>query len=277
MKFFFALMVFAMAMGGAVRGGVTNDVEYGRAEGVSLKLDVSVPDGPGPFAAVILVHGGGWTGGDKATNCAPLFAPLNAAGIAWFSVNYRLAPAHRWPACLEDVETAIRWVKAHAAEYRVDPKRIALLGESAGGQIVQMAAVRATEATRLAALVPFYAPCDNVADSVRRGGPSKSMQALLGVGETLDAGTEAKLYAVSPLNFVNTRLPPCLLVHGTGDKSVPYEQSLQWQARLVAHGVTCELITVPDAPHGMEKWATLKTDYRERTVGWLLKTLGVKP
>src|SRR6185436_18900598 len=98
--------------------------------------------------------------------------------------------------CVEDVETAIRWVQAHAAEHHVDPGRIALLGESAGGHIVQMVAVRATTAdvpTHLAALVPFYAPCDNVADSVRRGGPSKSMQALLGVGEKLDPPTEAKL------------------------------------------------------------------------------------
>ena len=172
---------------------------------------------------------------------------------------------------------AIRWVKAHAAEYRVDPKRIALLGESAGGQVAQMVAVRATEATRVAALVAFYSPCDNVADSVRRGGPSKSMQALLGVGEKLDAAAEEKLYAVSPLNFVNTRLPPCLLVHGTADQSVPYYLSLQWQARLRAHGIPCEFITVTNAPHGMGKWETmpgLDLTYKDKLVEWLGKTLG---
>ncbi len=273
----FTWLILSLVLFGSARAEVKTDIEYGRAGDVSLKLDASVPDGAGPFAAVILVHGGGWMGGDKATNCAPLFEPLTKAGVAWFSVNYRLAPEHRWPACVEDVETAIRWVKAHAAEFHVDPKRIALLGESAGGQVVEMAAVRATEETRLAALVGFYSPCDNVADSVRRGGPSKSMQALLGVGEKLDVETEAKLYSVSPLNFVNTRLPPCLLVHGTADQSVPYDQSLQWQARLVAQGVACELITVPNAPHGMGNWTKIDTTYQEKTVAWLVKTLAVKP
>jgi acetyl esterase len=270
------VVILALLLAQAMRAGVTNGVEYGRVEGEGLTLDVSVPDGAGPFAAVIIVHGGGWTSDDTAANCVPLFAPLSRAGFVWFAVKYRLAPAHRWPACVEDVETAIRWVKAHAAEYRVDPQRIALLGESAGGQVVQMAAVRAMEATRLAALVAFYSPCDNVADSVRRGGPSKSMQALLGVGEKLDAAAEGKLQAVSPLNFVNSRLPPCLLIHGTADQSVPYDQSLQWQARLRAHGIACELITVPNAPHGMGKWETMPgidLSYKTKLVEWLAKTL----
>ena len=271
---------FMLALGAAVRAGATADIEYGRADGESLKLNASVPDGTGPFAAVIIVHGGGWTSDDTPVNCVPLFAPLSRAGFAWFAVKYRLAPAHRWPACVEDVETAIRWVKAHAAEFHVDPARIALLGESSGGQIVQMVAVRAVSAdapARVAALVAFYAPCDNVADSVRRGGPSASMQALLGIGGKLDATAEARLREVSPLNFVHPHLPPCFLVHGTADQSVPYDQSLQWQARLKAHGIACELVTVPNAPHGMGKWETtvgLDLGYKEKLDAWLEKTLG---
>src|SRR5690349_2671850 len=97
------------------------DLEYGQADGESLRLDACVPDGPGPFAAVILVHGGAWNSGDKSGGSgkglmAPMFEPLTRAGFAWFSINYRLAPKHPYPACIEDVETAIRWVKAHAAE-----------------------------------------------------------------------------------------------------------------------------------------------------------------
>ena len=278
------VIFLALALGAPARAAVTTGIEYGRADGESLKLDANVPDGPGPFAAVIIVHGGGWTRDDTPENCVPLFAPLSRAGFAWFAVKYRLAPAHRWPACLEDVETAIRWVKAHAAEFHVDPARIALLGESSGGQIVQMVAVRAVSAdapTRVAALVAFYAPCDNVADSVRRGGPSPSMQALLGIGDKLDAAAEARLREVSPLNFVHPHLPPCLLVHGTADQSVPYDQSLQWQARLKAHGIACELVTVAGAPHNMGKWETtpgLDLGYKDKLVAWLEKTLGpVKP
>ncbi len=273
MKPFALLLAVALAI--AARAGVTPGIEYGRAAGEILRLDASVPDGPGPFAAVIIVHGGGWTGDDTAVNCTPLFAPLSRAGFAWFAPKYRLAPAHRWPACIEDVEAAILWIKAHAAEFHVDPKRLALLGESAGGQIVQVVAVRATtpEApTRVAALVPIYAPCDNVADSVRRGGPGGSMQALLGIGPKLDPLAEAKLRELSPLNFVHTQLPPCFLVHGTADKSVPYEQSVMWQARLKSLGVPCELVTVTGAPHGMGKWETapgLDLSYKEKLVAWL--------
>ena len=271
------LTLITLLLAQVVQAGVTHGVEYGRAGSEALTLDASVPEGAGPFSAVIIVHGGGWMSDDTAANVVPLLAPLSRAGFAWFAVRYRLAPAHPWPACVEDVETAIRWVKAHAAEYHVDPQRIALLGESAGGQIVQMAAVRATEATRLAALVAIYAPCDCASDSVRRGGPSKSMQALLGVGEKLDVEAEEKIRAVSPLNFVNTRLPPCLVIHGTADKSVPYDQSLLWQARLRSFGITCDLITVPDAPHGIGRWETmpgLDLSYKTKLVEWLATTLG---
>jgi alpha-L-fucosidase 2 len=139
------------------------DIEYGRADGESLRLDVNVPDGAGPFPVAILVHGGGWSAGDKrgtdkpgsSADISPWFEPLTAAGFTWFSINYRLAPTHRWPACFEDVQTAIRWVKAHAAEYRGDPRRIALFGHSAGGHLVCLAAVQAQADTRVQAVVGF--------------------------------------------------------------------------------------------------------------------------
>src|SRR5258708_149194 len=136
------------------------DVEYGKAGDVSLKLDVSIPDGEGPFPVAILVHGGGWTAGDKEKNFVPLFPSLTQAHFVWVSVNYRLAPQYRYPACVEDVEQSIRWVKAHTAEFKGDPKRIALIGESAGGHIVSMVALRAKDDTRVDAVIPFYGPHD---------------------------------------------------------------------------------------------------------------------
>ena len=98
--------------------------------------------------------------GDKQTYITPLFEPLSKAGFVWFTIDYRLAPQHRWPACAGDVDAAIRWVKTHAKDYKVDSRRIALIGESAGGHLVSYAGVRATEVTRLAAVVPIYAPHD---------------------------------------------------------------------------------------------------------------------
>ena len=100
-------------------------------------MDAHIPQGRGPFAAVILVHGGGWSGGSKqAAFIKPLFPVLDGSGLAWFSIDYRLAPKYQHPAAAEDVEQAIRYVKTHAREFRVDPNRLALMGESAGGHLV---------------------------------------------------------------------------------------------------------------------------------------------
>ena len=127
------------------------DVEYARAGKVSLRFDAHIPNGAGPFAAVILVHGGAWVMGDKTNNVQPLIQPLTDAGFAWFSISYRLAgdvarnpigAAMQLGTAESDVRRAVAFVKDHAAEYRVNPNRIALLGESAGGQLAAMAALR---------------------------------------------------------------------------------------------------------------------------------------
>ncbi len=286
MKSFAAIFAFcALALLNPARAGLTKDIEYAKPNGVSVKLDACVPEGKGPFPAAILVHGGGWSGGNKATEIDPLFAPLTKAGIAWFSIDYRLAPQNKYPACIEDTEAAVRWVKAHAKEYNIDPAKLVLIGESAGGHIVDTVAVRATKDkpdTRVAAVVAFYAPCDNLSDTKRRNGPSVSMQQLLGLpAEKLDAegklseATTKALYAVSPINFVHKDLPPYLLVHGTADQSVPYEQSERWQAKLKELGVPCDLITIKGGPHVMGRWETIDPTYKEQTIAWLVKTLGM--
>jgi alpha-L-fucosidase 2 len=253
---------------------VRSNLVYGQADGQELRLDAGLPAGPGPFAGAILVHGGGWTSGDKRVNFAPLFSPLTRAGIAWFSINYRLAPKYRYPACLDDVQTAIRWVKAHAAEFRVDPARIALVGESSGGQLVEMAALRAGPDTRLAAVVPFYAPCDLVAEMRRRGSLGRSMVALFGRPE-FDTEMGHLMHDASPLHFVHPGLPPFLLVHGTSDRIVPYEQSVQFQAALRAAGVDCQLVSIANGPHSMGNWNRLDPHYGDQVVQWLVQVLRV--
>src|SRR4051812_15684142 len=127
-------------------------VEYGKPGGHPLLLDLHVPDGPGPFPAAILVHGGGFDGGTRATNMAPTFQPLAEAGFAWFSIDYRMAPEFRFAQAREDVDAAIAWVKANAHSYKVDPTRIVLAGESAGGFLVNYAATHETPQTKVAAV-----------------------------------------------------------------------------------------------------------------------------
>src|SRR5216683_5043170 len=124
------------------RAAELKDVVYAAVNGARLTLDAHVPDGAGPFPAAILVHGGGWVAGDKEQYITYIFEPLSNAGFAWFSINYRLAPNYTFPADAEDVEEAIRWVKAKAAKYHVDASRIALIGESAGGHLVSFVGAR---------------------------------------------------------------------------------------------------------------------------------------
>jgi alpha-L-fucosidase 2 len=259
----------------AARAELKTDIEFAKAGGTNLTLDAFVPEGKGTFPTCILVHGGGFTKGDKTTFIKPLFEPLSKAGFAWFTINYRLAPQHRFPACIEDVESAIRWVKAHAADYKADPKRIALIGESAGGHLVSLAGVRAKEDTRVAAVVPFYAPHD-LELRVRQ---SKTIpvwvEALFGLTELNDAAWTI-LREASPMTYVHKGLPPYLLIHGTKDDKVPFEQSLKFQEKMKAVGNACDLITVEGGGHGMGGWEKMDPSYKEKMIAWLRKTLGGK-
>lgn len=251
--------------------GLKQDIEFAKAGDVSLKLDAFVPEGAGPFATCILVHGGGFTKGDKQTFITPLFAPLAKAGFTWFTINYRLAPQHQWPACVDDVASAIKWVKAHAAEYKVDVNRIAIIGESAGGYLVSALGVTGKGETRVAAVVPFYAPHDLVTH-VKRRNELRGLAGLIG-RDTLDEETWTKLAMISPSNQMRTGLPPFLLIHGDADATVDYDQSVEFQAKMKAAGNACDLITIPGGGHGMGGWAKLNSNYAAQMIEWLRKTL----
>ena len=260
---------------------ITRDIVYGKADGISLRLDASIPDSPGLHPAVVMVHGGAWQAGDK-THFRSLFDPLSRAGYAWFSINYRLAPKYKYPACVDDVETAMKWVKAHAAEYNVDPDRIALLGESAGGHLVELVAARADKNSpiRPAAVVALYAPSDlpslAAANTARGMNITPLLKALFGRTE-IDAAALELLKSASPLTYVKAGLPPFLLLHGTADVLVPIAQSISFQAALQAVGVPCELVTVRNGPHGMMLWNLIDPSYKDRILSFLGDTLKPAP
>jgi alpha-L-fucosidase 2 len=251
-----------------------NDIEFARPGGVPLTLDASVPEGKGPFATVIVVHGGGWQNGTKRSYDKPLLPVLTEAGFAWFTINYRLAPQHKYPAAVEDVEAAVRWVKQHAREYKVDVKRIALMGESAGGHLVALVGVRGTRETRVAAVVDFYGPHDLYKRESERGEVGKNLSQFLDI-EKLDAAGIAKLKEASPATYVRKSLPPFLFIHGTKDAAVPYDQSPLMCERLKAAGNRCEVFTVEGAPHGIGAWEKNPewTGYKKKMVEWLKATL----
>lgn len=270
----FALLIafFVGLIASAARADLKTDVEYGEAAGEKLLLDAFTPEGRGPFPVCLLVHGGGWVQGDKHNNFRTLLTPLGEAGFAWFSISYRLAPKHRYPACVEDVETAIRWVKAHAADYRIDPKRIALIGESAGGHLVSLAAVRAQADTRVAAVVAFYSPNDLELQARNNLRTPAWATALFGI-TTMDDAAMKVIREASPSSHLVAGLPPFLLVHGTDDTRVAVEQSRLFQAKLRAVGTPCDLLLVPGVGHGMVTWEKAHTNYKTQLIEWLRKTM----
>lgn len=268
MRSFIALLLLASTAFAELK----TDIEFAKVGDVSLTLDANVPDGAGPFPTVILVHGGGWRNGDKNKFITPLFAPMTKAGFTWFTINYRLAPAHRWPACADDVERAIRWVKANAAQYKADPKRIALVGESAGGHLVSYVGVRGAGETSVAAVVPIYAPHDLEFHAKNRNALGPSLSALFNLTELNDDAAKT-LRSASATTYLRKGLPPFLQLHGTKDAQVDYVQSVKFQERMKALGNTCDLITIPDGAHGMGGWGKLVPDFADQLVAWLRKTL----
>jgi pectinesterase len=261
-------------LAGRPRWANRDDLMYGVADGERLFLDAHVPDGAGTFPIVIIVHGGGWTGGDKEDDIVPVFGPA-ANGFTWFTINYRLAPAHRWPACREDVATAVRWVKAHAAEFKGDPQRVALMGYSAGGQLATFAGLTADADTAVQAVVGLAPPTDPVTEAQRRGSLAKwaSMRDLLDA-TNLDDATLDRLAQLSPVRHIHPGAPPFLLVQGDEDRTVPPDLTHVFQQRLQAAGVACDFLTVTNAGHRIADWPKLSPGIADRIAGWLKDKLG---
>jgi acetyl esterase len=260
-----------------------DNVEFGHVGGSSLQLDASVPDGPGPYPAIIIVHGGAWVAGDRRRSVEPLFAPLSTAGFAWFSISYRLANVidpgsiptsiasmAGLGAAIDDVREAVAFVKKHASEYRVDSDRIALVGESAGAQLATMAALKPAAGGSVQAVVAFYCPSDmaKLLDTSPRV-PDALRQFIKGspFGDLL----LASLRDLSPVNWVQKDSPPFLLIHGTEDRLVPFEQSKQMCDAMRKAGASCEIYPVNGGGHGLRWWESERdmTGYKRVMVRWL--------
>lgn len=270
-----AVLLLFVWLSAAAMAADFHDVPYREIDGVRLTLDAHIPDGTGPFAAAVLVHGGGWVGGDKQQYITYIFQPLSDAGFAWFSINYRLAPQYKYPADADDVEEAVHWVKTNAAKYKVDPKRIALIGESAGGHLVSLVGAHSNPENRVAAVVSMYGVHDFITASIEwKPIPTEILQ-LFGI-PAVDADSAPALIQASPVVYIRKDMPPYLLMHGSKDEDVPYDQSVEMCDKMKKAGASCEIITIEGAPHGMDHWETHPEWlwYKKALVDWLTKTLG---
>jgi alpha-L-fucosidase 2 len=245
-------------------GVVQKDVVY--SPSMQLKLDAFVPRAASPVPAVIVVHGGGWEAGDKVTYVTPLFEPLARAGLAWFSIDYRLTPAATNEDQIDDVRQALRFIRAEHARFNIDPGRIVLLGESASGQIVMQLAA---EDRSLAGVVSFYGVYDF--PSMVTDASPRSLLVRLFRRTALDDESRTVLRQYSPQYTAHKEMPPVLLINGTAERL--WAQAQNFSRRLSELGVPNETVALEGAPHGLENWEGHPEwmSYKKRLVEWIMR------
>lgn len=245
-----------------IAGAIQKDILY--SPSAKLALDAYVTPAAGPVPAVIVAHGGGWEAGDKVTYITPILEPLARAGLAWFSIDYRLTPASTHVEQLDDLREAIRFLRAEHKRFNIDPARIFLLGESASAQMV---ALVGSQDRALAGIVSFYGVYDFNA-MVTDASPRSLLVRLFRRTELNDE-SRAELRRYSPLSAAHKDMPPVLLVNGTGERL--WAQAQVYERRLTELGVTHDVIALNDAPHGMENWEGHPEwmFYKKRVVEWI--------
>ena len=232
-------------------GETLTDVTYCTADGLPLKMDVYLPAAGGPWPGLVYVHGGAWVRGDKS-EAAGLATGMTSLGYMVASLNYRLYPAAKYPAMIQDVKCAIRALRANAREYNLDTDRIAAIGVSAGGHLVallgtadQSAGLDIGEYLEQSSRVQAVVAMAPVTD-LRRNFPNADIELLKQVGFGEDNILEA-----SPITHVTEDDPPFLLIHGERDEVVPVEQSQLMYERLLQANVPAQLVIVKNARHSM--------------------------
>jgi acetyl esterase/lipase len=215
-------------------------------------LDILQPQAPALTTrpGVIAIHGGGWVQGDKEQVIERLCLPYIQKGFVVANVEYRLAAVASAPAALNDVLKAAQWLRDHAAEYKVDEKKIIVTGASAGGHLALMTGMLPSSAgfgpeIKVAAIVNFYGIAD-VADQIQ--GPNQRDYAVTWIPGQPDHMDLAK--RLSPLTYIRKELPPVLTIHGDADPIVPYDQAVRLTNDLKQAHDDATLITIPGGKHG---------------------------
>ncbi|MFI9511075.1 alpha/beta hydrolase fold domain-containing protein [Nocardia sp. NPDC052566] len=257
------LSVFDYVIGGSNTGKpvTATSIKYATVDGTDLLLDAKLPAHPSDTKrpAVVWVHGGGWSEGDRGEG-PKWHRWLNDKGYAVFSIEYRLAPPARWNQAPADIKCAIGWVKQQAGQFGVDPERVMVAGGSAGGNLALMGAYAddrvppscAVGDTSVRAVAAFYPPTELVSAWRDTGAPEYGRKAMRDyLGGSPDEVPD-RYAAASPTTYVRQGLPPTLLLHGARDHVVPIGQSTELAARLQAVRVEHQLLSIPFGEHAYD-------------------------
>jgi arylformamidase len=236
-------------------------IEFANPDNQHLQVNIARPkESDHLLPCVLCIHGGGFRDGNR-DSYNPLLIKLAGRGYVAVSTSYRLAPKYQYPAAIFDVKAAVRWLKSNAGAYQIDPDRIGVTGDSAGGHLAQFLGVTAdvkqfegdegnyAQSTRVACVVNKYGPSDFTKSY------GKSIDAAevlpLWLGGDLETAREKHVLS-SPLNWVTPTAAPTLILHGTDDKYVAYEQSVWMRDRLKNCGVHVEMLSLEGAGHGFK-------------------------
>jgi acetyl esterase/lipase len=235
------------------------DVVYGKGGGVDLKLNLSRPKNPTAkkLPCVVVIHGGGWAGGDR-TNHDDLTWQFARQGYVSATVGYRLAPKHRFPAQVNDVKCAVRFLRAHADEYGIDPDHFGAIGFSAGGHLSMMLGLTdkkdglegdggsPDQSSKVQAVVSFFGPTNLLAEDIP--------QQVLGILDQFIGGTKSEKQdeyrKASPITYVTPDDAPMLLFQGTKDPLVPHTQTYPMLEAMTKNGIPGRIELLIGASHG---------------------------
>ncbi|NOZ24136.1 MAG: alpha/beta hydrolase [Planctomycetes bacterium] len=258
-----------------------SNVTYGQGGGRDLKCDLYLPTGEGAGRpGIVFIHGGGWRGGTR-NQFREQAAHMATLGFVGLCIEYRYSGEAKFPAAVEDVKCAVRWLRAHAESYGIDSRKIASVGGSAGAHLAAMLGTTDASAglegeggypdqsSKVNAMVPFNGVFDMAACVPKSPGAESAIVEFIG-GPPDDMPEAYRL--ASPISHVDATTAPTLLLHGNADEVVPFEQSLMFKRALEKAGVHVELYEASDAGHGFFNRPPFFTPTLKRLELFLLKT-----
>ncbi|MSO77154.1 MAG: alpha/beta hydrolase [Alphaproteobacteria bacterium] len=247
----------------ATLGVDVRDIEYARPDGIPLMARLYTPAGKGPFPGVVEVHGGAWTTNDRLTNEA-IHRPLAESGVVVMAIDFRMPPVAVYPASIQDINLAVRWLKANAPDLGVAPEHVGGLGTSSGGHQLALAALRPHDpryaalplagGTKPDARLAFMALCWSIVDPLARYRmvKAKSIERLVAAHDAYWPD-EAAMDEGNPQRLLDrgepAELPPALLIQGTNDDNVTPDMAARFAAAYRKAGGDFQLETFPGEPH----------------------------